>query len=910
MGRSLRFEPARCQRTLWISYKIPVDATGDAEHEPTASPMNPLGRAPAVALPTSVTICRFPNAKRGDIFYDCQDPPPSDRADFSSEQGNTTDTLSPEALVLSPLTFDSQTLLQTVSFFGTVESFELCKPESTDPSQERAGYPSPHDALRAPGMDTGCWEVKWENRSDCLSALATLRESIYLNVTWPNQQHVFVSKRNGTYYRGHQAREQSMPVRRPGQQQFRMRRGEASNVTSHAGPPASPLTSWDVEINTTAATAGSRPSSERRSIPSELDPHSVTDDWTVVEAGSTLDLQNTPAAPEITTSNQSPQARAPDGVASPELEGSPAVEPTFDSSDRLEWSEIVSENQAYPQDHVMTASPTPPFRAASEGGDPQFPPAVSVTALNPPAIDNLASPFVPKSPEPTYPRISSGFGFYDNFSAPSASQWPELRPRRSVVPCDENMDVNRDGLDPTTIFVGGLEVHGRCTWDEQRLRRVFGQYGEIDEIKLVRPAQKKSAFAFVKFNNSRSSSQAVLAEHNRIYDGRHIRVQIRDSTVQRFPGWKTNGKPKQGRPFSPRHQLSFKAMDPPVEHHLRSHNGIPPTIPGPGEGTMVIPPCSPNGSTPARLDTAGHSSENACMPSIPSHASSLTVANVSSMVYPPLPPPGFYAPAPWFMHPYPYGPPQFVPSYPQMPLAPAVVNMGDPGRAAAPGSMYQPIPHYSMYSLPLPPPPPRQQSEMNDTSERRAPLQPTGFIESEQGLIPVYAPEALNEYIARNGPHQNSPEAGPRPPGNPKAVVDHKLPQPIGAYATYHPPYQTPLAPDNGISIAGQPIIVPRPGPTGAAPGWHTDSMYSEHRAPAYPHIAHAPPIMQTADAHMGMFTMGQGQPPRRQSLQLEHGFNPSKHRPHGDRPTFVRTNRSYYASEHSQRVGRTTPGT
>jgi RNA recognition motif-containing protein len=53
---------------------------------------------------------------------------------------------------------------------------------------------------------------------------------------------------------------------------------------------------------------------------------------------------------------------------------------------------------------------------------------------------------------------------------------------------DENIDVNlRNVLDPTTIFVGGLDVHGRCTWDEQRLKRVFGQYGEIAEVKLVRP---------------------------------------------------------------------------------------------------------------------------------------------------------------------------------------------------------------------------------------------------------------------------------------------------------------------------------------------------------------------------------------------------------------------------------------
>jgi RNA recognition motif-containing protein len=94
------------------------------------------------------------------------------------------------------------------------------------------------------------------------------------------------------------------------------------------------------------------------------------------------------------------------------------------------------------------------------------------------------------------------------------------------------MDVKaRHVFDPTTIFVGGLETHGRCTWDEERLRRVFGQYGEIAEVKLVRPgrryadgsfcqlillfffsAHRKSAFAFVTYKSKESSSRAVLAE--------------------------------------------------------------------------------------------------------------------------------------------------------------------------------------------------------------------------------------------------------------------------------------------------------------------------------------------------------------------------------------------------------------
>jgi hypothetical protein len=86
------------------------------------------------------------------------------------------------------------------------------------------------------------------------------------------------------------------------------------------------------------------------------------------------------------------------------------------------------------------------------------------------------------------PHAGSAFNFYDTFAIPPAPQWSEARPRSSAGPCDENAYVNqRNAFDSTTIFVGGLEVHGRCTWDEQRLKKVFGQYGETVDVKLVRP---------------------------------------------------------------------------------------------------------------------------------------------------------------------------------------------------------------------------------------------------------------------------------------------------------------------------------------------------------------------------------------------------------------------------------------
>ena len=135
----------------------------------------------------------------------------------------------------------------------------------------------------------------------------------------------------------------------------------------------------------------------------------------------------------------------------------------------------------------MTAVSSSPLHAPAHGNT-QSPPQGSVVALSTPFIENLASPFVPKGLEPTYPLVGSALNFYDTFAIPPASHWSETRQRRPAGTCDENIDANlRPDIDPLTIFVGGLEVHGRCTWDEHRLKRVFGQYGEIAEVKLVRP---------------------------------------------------------------------------------------------------------------------------------------------------------------------------------------------------------------------------------------------------------------------------------------------------------------------------------------------------------------------------------------------------------------------------------------
>jgi len=42
-------------------------------------------------------------------------------------------------------------------------------------------------------------------------------------------------------------------------------------------------------------------------------------------------------------------------------------------------------------------------------------------------------------------------------------------------------------VDPATIFVGGLAMHGVDAWDETKVQEVFGRYGMIEDVKVIRP---------------------------------------------------------------------------------------------------------------------------------------------------------------------------------------------------------------------------------------------------------------------------------------------------------------------------------------------------------------------------------------------------------------------------------------
>lgn len=42
-------------------------------------------------------------------------------------------------------------------------------------------------------------------------------------------------------------------------------------------------------------------------------------------------------------------------------------------------------------------------------------------------------------------------------------------------------------LDPTTLFVGGLETFGPGAWNEEKVANFFSHFGGLESVKLVRP---------------------------------------------------------------------------------------------------------------------------------------------------------------------------------------------------------------------------------------------------------------------------------------------------------------------------------------------------------------------------------------------------------------------------------------
>jgi hypothetical protein len=233
-------------------------------------------------------------------------------------------------------------------------------------------------------MDPGCWEVKWENRNDCLSALMasstetpyaslmglihfiqTLRNIPHLTVTWPHQQHALIRRRGGPN-RSHQIKDHLMFKRQTCLQQNQTQRCDGSTMASQIVTSLSSPGSWDDEVNTAAATVGSQSSLGRLSAPNDGDPPITTDDWNSVEAGSCTDFQAAlSSVPDTATSEQLQVIQAvlrdaPSEAKDKQLKRSDKMLhvdgiPSSQSSNP-QWSELVSDSTVQSQGEVTLSS--------------------------------------------------------------------------------------------------------------------------------------------------------------------------------------------------------------------------------------------------------------------------------------------------------------------------------------------------------------------------------------------------------------------------------------------------------------------------------------------------------------------------------------------------------------------------
>lgn len=86
------------------------------------------------------------------------------------------------------------------------------------------------------------------------------------------------------------------------------------------------------------------------------------------------------------------------------------------------------------------------------------------------------------------------------------------------------------------LFVGGL------SWDteEQSIEQIFGEYGKIEELKLIRDREtgRSKGFAFVTFQYPDSAQEAVQQLNGTDLDGRKIKVNEAEdrSSSRRSPG--------------------------------------------------------------------------------------------------------------------------------------------------------------------------------------------------------------------------------------------------------------------------------------------------------------------------------------------------------------------------------------
>ncbi|KAF8913080.1 hypothetical protein CPB84DRAFT_1760296 [Gymnopilus junonius] len=470
LGRILRYEPARAFRSLIISYRTPtqfVTSSGTTMNIPT-----PVCGEMELDLPYAMRVWKQKNLRFHNILYNAE-------AIQSEENHKHTADVSvlDGILFLHPLKFDEETLHKLMSYFGPLEKFGSVEcPKINDantslpiPSKAADIFSEPHRAPRSPSMDPSCWEIKWEHRDDCVSALMTLKRVPHLTVTWAHQP-------------------MPMPL------------GKVNRSNHHQNfiPPT-----WSFHSHRASSSYSSVPESLcilptfKQSVEGDKDIDPLTEqivggetskgdcaELTVKHNGgsSTLIAQDNEILPDNSNMPLRPQSAVRDhsGVMNLDARQETSIAHHTGSSERDSFSNFnrfpdSAQDLYIPQTPTLDSSTITPLSQGSH-----FPPT-------------------PTSPGA---EILQGMSHKYLGVKETPMSFKSFRPNREI--------------DPTTLFVGGLEMFGPGAWDEERVRTFFSRFGGLESVKLVRPL------------NRSTSNPSEFPQHNRIYEGRTIRVQLRD----------------------------------------------------------------------------------------------------------------------------------------------------------------------------------------------------------------------------------------------------------------------------------------------------------------------------------------------------------------------------------------------
>ncbi|KAF7339286.1 RNA binding protein [Mycena sanguinolenta] len=760
-------------------------------------------------------------------------------------------------LFFQPVVFDETSIRKLCAQFGPLESFgpfkgsEVTNDEGPNLPANTPRYPPAHDGPRLAEMDAGCWEVKWNHRDDAVSALMTLRRVPHLTVTWAHHPSPFGFEQQSWHHHG------------------RFAPNRNNNATTYPFHVQNPLpTQPGNDSLASAPSVIQSPSSTALGLTLHGDTSGSTntDDWTRITVPS-LPAQRYDSAASF---------------RSPGFRDQPPKDP------RMEWTDVDFPPLGDSKGDRKGEQVWPTFRVSENESRDRPPSSLSVVIGDVDGVANHhdanAALYHDEEQELDIPS-TPGLGMSPITPKTAGSQFPS-------TPTSTNGDSFQDksgyfdeakDIDPTTLFVGGLEM----TWDEERVSAFFGRFGGLESVQVVRPMNGRSAFAFVKFNNTESPARAIFEEHNRVHDGRAIRVQLRDCNPPRSGNWRYNG-PRRGRfphsHYSSQRRYPETAQNPPEERLASNcnddsdgHSRVTDEIVDDMRDLSVVDHKNDSAhvgglESPAEVEVACAEEYHQAMPQLredqtqscpTSRRATPKLSSVSEAplqpqyrewydpppvtMTPPLPSPnstaaapgappypipngGYYPPSWTQPFPQPYGMPYY-PGFPGYPMqgphpqaqaypSPVGSDAGEPGMGP-PQRPWPPVGMYGGYiAYPAYPRPPN----VEPSSPRgQAPLQPTGFIQNEQGtLIPVYQPEALDQYMASNqaapgtspGPQpQNGSAAWQQfpPPAHPFPNTIHPM---IGIPPRAFPPQAQPSAKSSGW-IPGQ---YPPP-PHAAGPG-------------------------------------------------------------------------------------------